>query len=68
MARSLTAPRFLKAKSPKGLERAMLLNNIRRSSLHNYTIVFDGKEWFAWYYVDLDGAYNQEIKEILKEG
>jgi len=67
MSRALTAPRFIKAKTPRGLEIAMLKNNIKRSSLHTYTILHDGKDWFAWYYVDLDGAYNQELKEILTE-
>jgi hypothetical protein len=57
-------PRFVKAKTPKGLERAMLQNNMARKSWHNYQIVFDGKEWFAWYYVDLSGSYNEEIKEL----
>lgn len=68
MASALTAPRFVKAKSPKGLERAMLQNNIKRARQHVYTIVWDGKDWFGWYYVELDGAYNTEIKEILSEG
>lgn len=64
---SLKTPRFLKSKTPKGLERAMLQNNLLRRSWHNYQIVFDGKEWFAWYYVDLSGSYNQEINEVTKE-
>lgn len=42
----------------------MLQNNMARKSWHNYQIVFDGKEWFAWYYVDLSGSYNEEIKEL----
>lgn len=46
----------------------MLQNNAQRKSYHQYQIVFDGKEWFAWYYVDYSGAYNTEITEVTKEG
>lgn len=66
MKTSLSTPRFLKAMSPKGLERAMLLNNIKRKSWHKYDIIFDGKNWIAWYYADLSGELNQEIKEVLE--
>jgi hypothetical protein len=54
----------LKATSPKQLERLMLQNNLKRKCWHRYQIVFDGKSWFAWFDVDLSGAYNQEINEI----
>ena len=27
----------------------MLRNNMRRGAYHDYQIVFDGKDWFAWY-------------------
>jgi hypothetical protein len=66
MQDSLTTPRFLTANTAKGLERAMLDNNLKRKRWHDYTIVFDGRKWFAWYYTDLSGAYNQEIEEIQK--
>lgn len=64
MVHSLKTPRFLKAVSPKGLEKAMLLNNIKRKSWHDYQIVFDGKAWFAWYYVDLSGSVNKDMDEL----
>lgn len=67
MSVSFKTPRFLKSKTPKGLERAMLQNNIKRKAWHQYQIVFDGSEWLAWYYVDLSGAYNLEIKEVLPD-
>jgi hypothetical protein len=44
--------RFVKARTPKGLEREMLRNNVRKNSYHDYQIVWDGKEWFAWYLDD----------------
>jgi hypothetical protein len=45
----------------------MLQNNLKRQAWHTYQIVYDGKAWFAWYQVDLSGAYNQEIKEVLTD-
>lgn len=30
----------------------MLRNNVRKNSYHDYQIVWDGKEWFAWYLDD----------------
>jgi hypothetical protein len=68
MKHSLKTPRFVKSTTAKGLERLMLENNLKRSTWHDYQIVFDGKLWFAWFYVDLSGSYNQEILEIKKEG
>lgn len=64
MSDSLNTPRFLVANTPKGLEQAMLKNNLKRKRYHRYQIVFDGRKWFAWYEVDLSGSYNQEIEEI----
>lgn len=61
---SLTTPRFLMANTPKGLEQAMLKNNLKRQRYHEYQIVFDGRKWYAWYHVDLSGAFNQEIEEV----
>ena len=46
----------------------MLQNNLKRRAWHNYQIVFDGKAWYAWYYVDLSGSMNQEINEIEAGG
>lgn len=45
----------------------MLQNNLKRQAWHKYQIVYDGREWFAWFYVDLSGTYNQEIKEVLTD-
>lgn len=67
MSDSLTSPRFLVANTPKGLEAAMLKNNVKRQRYHRYQIVFDGRKWFAWYDVDLSGSYNQEINEIASD-
>lgn len=61
---SLLIPRYLKAATPQGLEKAMFKNNVKRRAFHDYKIVFDGKAWFAWYYADVSGTYNQEINEV----
>jgi hypothetical protein len=63
----MTTPRYLRANSAKGLERAMLQNNIKRNTWHQYQIVHDGKEWYAWFYVDFSGAYNTELSEVQKD-
>jgi len=65
MKTSLSTPRFLRASTPRGLERAMLNNNIKRKSWHNYQIVFDGKNWFAWYHADLSEPTGQELEQVL---
>ena len=67
MQTSATIPRFIKARTARALERLMLLNNAKRKAFHKYEIVFDGKEWFAWFYVDISNTYNTEAKEILGE-
>ncbi len=67
MLNTLKTPRFIKAKTPKMLERLMLKNNLNRKSWHQYQIVFDGKDWYGWYYVDLSGVYNLEINELQKD-
>lgn len=44
----------------------MLQNNLKRNAWHKYEdkgLQPDGY-WYAWYYVDLSGSYNQEINEI----
>lgn len=42
----------------------MLINNTKRSAYHNYHIVHDGKNWFAWYDCDLSGMANKDIVEV----
>lgn len=44
-----TVKRSISAKTRRGLEREMLLNNIKKGAFHHYDIVWDGKEWVAWF-------------------
>lgn len=66
MKTSSLTPRFIKATSPKQLERLMFKNNIVRRAYHDYQIEFCAKDgcWYAWYYADLSGSYNQEADEV----
>lgn len=44
-------PNFITAKTPQGLRRAMLLNNIKTSVQFVYhDIQFVNGQWYAWYY------------------
>ena len=59
-------PNYLKARSPQGLRRLMLLNNARASSFYEYlNIQFipdaKGGYWYCWYYKDVD---NQDIQDL----
>lgn len=62
-------PHFLKAGSPEGLRRLMLRNNMRWGMIFNYyQIIFDGKNWFAWYQLDAVDALSDELKEMEARG
>lgn len=49
-------PNYVRGRSPEGLRRAMLQNNLKRGMEYNYQIVHDGKEWFAWYREEVASA------------
>jgi len=53
-------PFYIKAKSAKGLQDKMLQNNLRRKGWHQYQVLHDGKDWYAWFYVDV-------VNEIANE-
>lgn len=59
-------PKFVSAPSPRGLRRAMHLNNRRNGKKFNYfQIVRDSRRWLAWYYdFETDPA---ELASIDKE-
>lgn len=64
-ASSLNIPHFITAKNPRELQKKMLQNNIKDSMQYQYTdIVFDGKQWIAWFIkkVDIDITVNTEGK------
>jgi hypothetical protein len=50
----LSAPDFITAKTPKGLRRAMLRNNLKQKGFVVYEFiqyVQSDKLWYAWFYV-----------------
>ena len=58
----LNIPHFVTAKSPKELQRKMLVNNMNSSMQYEYfSIQFDGKQWFAWFIKEQ--SVNLEIKD-----
>lgn len=58
-------PNFIKARSPQGLRRLMVKNNIRMGMEVRYiSINFVNGEWVAWYYENFD--FNQEVLEQTK--
>lgn len=59
--------RFLKSKTERGLEMKMLLNNRDRKCFHQYQIMHNGKEYVAWYIVDLSGMANKDMMELGEE-
>ena len=46
----LNIPQFVKAKTPQKLQELMLSKNIELQMEKRYTVVHDGKSWYAWYY------------------
>ena len=59
-------PNFLKARSPKGLRRLMLLNNAKYSTFFEYKDIAPVLEscklyWYAWFYKVVD---TNDIKDL----
>ena len=44
---------FLRAKTPEGLRRLMRRQNVIDKVGHDYTEIWTGKEWIAWYYIKI---------------
>jgi len=53
--------RHIKAETARGLERAMLMNNLKHNTFFHYEIIFDGKNWYAWFLKE------QNVIEAIKE-
>jgi len=44
-------PNYITARTPQGLRRLMLMNNIKLGTEFNYfDLQFVNKKWVAWYY------------------
>lgn len=56
-------PHFISARTPQGLRRLMLKNNVKHGLVFNYyQIVFDGKKWYAWFQLDAEISFKEEIE------
>jgi hypothetical protein len=50
--------RFIKAKTPEKLVIEQFKNNMKTGAYHNYIILFDGKDWYAF--------FNASVKDLVK--
>ena len=57
-------PVYLESKTPEALKLKMLANNIKRRAYHEYRIVHDGNNWFAWYEVEADEVLQKEFERL----
>ena len=55
-------PNYIKAKTPEGLKQLCLTNSVKKDRYFKYQIMFDGKNWFAWYEEDVAEVLQSEIK------
>lgn len=67
MASPTIIPHFLKARTPGGLRRLMLRNNIKRQMIFDYQIIHDGQQWFAWFQDDVFHTQKENIAQAEVE-
>ncbi len=63
-------PRFIKNKSAKGLELAMLRTQIRLKDYVEFkSIIFNSADnhWYAWYIVDVDFDEQKRAEQKIKD-
>ena len=61
-------PHFLSARSPQGLRRLMLRNNVKHGLIFDYKIMFDGSKWYAWYQLDAVEGFREDIEKAEAKG
>ena len=59
----ISIPAFLKAQTPEQLQELMLQNNINKKAYHEYTIIYTGSNWYAWYDVPLDDVIRDKFND-----
>jgi hypothetical protein len=66
-ASSAISPDFISASSPQDLRRLLLINAINLGGEVQYiSIGFDGKNWVAWFYNNLDGMLASDALTKVK--
>lgn len=65
-ARLDNIPNYLTARSPQGLRRAMLVNNLRKQTQLVYSNIqfVDGK-WYAWFYEETN--FNEVVSDAVND-
>lgn len=59
------AKNYLKAKSAEGLKILMIRNNLSTASYHDYRIMHDGKDFYAWFEFDASEIIKAETDKVL---
>lgn len=67
-----TSLNYIKAKTPEGLRMLCMKNSISRGYYFKYNVIFDGKNWFAWYEEDVaqqleDGIKAEELNDAANQ-
>ena len=57
-------PNFIRAASPSGLRRLCLRKNLADHIEHNYNIIYDGKNWYAWFMEEAQIKLEQKNGEV----
>jgi oligoribonuclease (3'-5' exoribonuclease) len=55
-------PNYIRAKTPEGLKKLCMENSIKKDRYFVYKIMFDGKNWFAWYEEDVSNVLQDQVK------
>lgn len=63
----VTVPNFLAARSPSGLRRLMILNNIKKGTWYKYfDIQYNQRDqrWYAWFFQEItDHELLNDVKD-----
>jgi hypothetical protein len=69
MAIERQIPFFIRARSPMGLRRSMIMNNAKHGlTFHYFDIQFVQGSWYAWFYKSLDKLDSQDVEELEQDG
>lgn len=56
---------YIKAKSAEALKILMIRNNLKTNSYHDYRIIFDGQNWYAWFEFNASDLIKKETEKAL---
>jgi hypothetical protein len=67
-AKSTVIPNFVRAATPRGLRRLMLLTNKRLGAWHNFQIQFVNGAWYAWFHEEVTRSNVNDLVEDPRTG